>query len=101
MSSRGRRHTLSARMPSLQCESAVTMDVDAHGAALPVERTPGMRASLALLAELVHGRLVTDAGAVSPDVSASDVPACDVVVSGAAPLGEAGAGDITFLDAAG
>jgi UDP-3-O-[3-hydroxymyristoyl] glucosamine N-acyltransferase len=54
-----------------------------------------MRASLALLAELVHGRLVTDAGAVSSDVVVSSV-----VVSGAAPLGEAGAGDITFLDAA-
>ncbi len=45
-----------------------------------------MQASLALLAELVHGRLVGDGR---------------VVVCGAAPLGEAGPGDITFLDAAG
>src|SRR5262245_55789060 len=44
-----------------------------------------MQASLALLAELVHGRLVGDGG---------------VVISGAAPLGQARAGEITFLDAA-
>lgn len=45
-----------------------------------------MQASLALLAELVHGRLVGDGG---------------VTVCGAAPLGQAQAGQITFLDAIG
>jgi UDP-3-O-[3-hydroxymyristoyl] glucosamine N-acyltransferase len=44
-----------------------------------------MEASLALLAELVHGRLTGDGG---------------VSISGAAPLTQAQAGDITFLDSA-
>ncbi len=43
-----------------------------------------MQASLALLAELVHGRLVGDGG---------------LVVYAAAPLGQAQAGQVTFLDA--